>query len=297
MSDKLPNNVVVTDVAMKDIVMIGAKETGDERIFRDPSASEVIDPNFLASIKEEGVQQNVLLVPGQGKHEGKFILVAGRKRFRANAEAKRTTIPAAVVQVDYVIDPDKAIQIMAEENSQRADKHILDTVALMQTYEENYKGDKKGINDKMQQVFAFTSRRTFFNVKSLYFATPKLQKAMRSGKITQMQGIDLCVKFKEDAEGLDAAVQKILDKLAGKGKATRNDTKVVKPLGERVITPTELKTIRDIVDAPKAIKEFAAFAGKQLTPDEAAAYAEKNPWTINIGAEVADDDDDESDDE
>lgn len=84
----------------------------------DPdNRTAVIDKDFLKSILEHGVVEPALVVP-HPNIDGRYLLVAGERRWRASVTAELATLPA-IVRTD--LDEAARIEIQAIENIHRAD--------------------------------------------------------------------------------------------------------------------------------------------------------------------------------
>jgi ParB family chromosome partitioning protein len=84
------------------------------RSFDDMSLDELAQ-----SIKEHGVLQPIVVTP----HEGKYMIVAGERRFRASGRAHLDKIPALV----RTLSNQHKLELSLIENLQRRDLNVLET--------------------------------------------------------------------------------------------------------------------------------------------------------------------------
>lgn len=76
-----------------------------------------IDREFVASVREHGVLEPILVVP-HPDNDSRYMIVAGERRWRAASRAKLTTIPA-VVRTD--MDERARVEAQVSENLHRSD--------------------------------------------------------------------------------------------------------------------------------------------------------------------------------
>lgn len=110
-----------------------AKQDGQISELREISLGDITpDPNqprrlfdeaalgeLASSLKEHGVVQPIVVTP----HDGKFLIVAGERRWRAAGMAKLETIPAIV----RTLSGQHRLEVSLIENLQRRDLNVLET--------------------------------------------------------------------------------------------------------------------------------------------------------------------------
>jgi ParB family transcriptional regulator, chromosome partitioning protein len=135
--------------------------------FDDAQLAELAD-----SIKANGVVQPILVRP---QSNGRFLLIAGERRWRASKLAGKTTIPAILRQVS----DEQALEITIVENLQRADLNPI----------EQAKGfERLSVEFKMthDQISARTGkeRASVSNYLRLLKLPPSIQAQVESGTLS-----------------------------------------------------------------------------------------------------------------
>lgn len=157
----IANNPLLSGPALDEREKSGVpyRELLIKNIERDPNQPRVnFDEeklNELAdSIKTYGVLSPILVKPA--KEQGKFILIAGERRFRAAQKVGLTSIPALVDKVKEG-SADRTLAMQLVENLQRSDLTPLERAhaigALKETYNLSIRevADKLGISKAMVQ--------------------------------------------------------------------------------------------------------------------------------------------------
>jgi ParB family chromosome partitioning protein len=91
---------------------------------KDFDSAELDD--LALSIEANGVLTPILLRPDTD-HPGRYLLVAGERRFRASERARRTSIPAVIREVE----PSTLLVLQLIENVQRSDLRPLETAQAL----------------------------------------------------------------------------------------------------------------------------------------------------------------------
>jgi len=187
---------------------------------------------FLAlveSIREKGVLESVIVTP----RDGKYLLIAGERRFLACQKLALPTIPARVI--DVVSGRDEVVALQLTENLQRADLDPIDTAQAVVEYIKDRHGDEAfdtdGIINTMIllereparvktevvdtvstiQKISGKSLRSLERVCSLLKLPEEIQNALREGVIGVSQGYIF-------AANLDhALLMEIFQKAIGEG--------------------------------------------------------------------------------
>ena len=164
---------------------------------------------FLAlveSIREKGVLESVIVTP----RNGKYLLIAGERRFLACQKLALPTIPARVI--DVVSGRGEVLALQLTENLQRADLDPIDTAQAVVEYIKARHGDEAfdidGIINTMIllerepdrvktevvdtvstiQKISGKSLRSLERVCSLLKLPEEIQNALREGLIGVSQG-------------------------------------------------------------------------------------------------------------
>lgn len=155
------------------------------------------------SIKEYGVIQPIILKPNNGR----YIIVAGERRFRASKVAGLKQIPAVIR--DYTAQEVQEIALL--ENIQREDLNPIETAKGMKELLTNYGWTQEFLADKLGK-----SRPVVANYIRLLNLCPEVIAMIESGKLSAGHARSLVVV--EDPE-----VQLRLAKLAVTKKITVRD--------------------------------------------------------------------------
>ena len=123
------------------------------------------------SIKEYGVIQPIILKPNNGR----YIIVAGERRFRASKVAGLKEIPAVVR--DYTTQEVQEIALL--ENIQREDLNPIETAKGMKELLTNYGWTQEFLADKLGK-----SRPVVANYLRLLNLCPEVIAMIESGKLS-----------------------------------------------------------------------------------------------------------------
>jgi ParB family chromosome partitioning protein len=128
---------------------------------------------LAASIRAVGVLQPVLVRPGSD--DGRYVLVAGERRWRAARRAGLDTIPAIVRDTDDV----SAIEHALVENLHRQDLTALEEAAAYQQLIEDFALTHEEVASRVGR-----SRATVTNTLRLLQLPPSIQHLLADGRLT-----------------------------------------------------------------------------------------------------------------
>ena len=195
------------------------------------------------SIKEYGVIQPIILKPNNGR----YIIVAGERRFRASKVAGLKQIPAVIR--DYTAQEVQEIALL--ENIQREDLNPIETAKGMKELLTNYGWTQEFLADKLGK-----SRPVVANYIRLLNLCPEVIAMIESGKLSAGHARSLVVV--EDPE-----VQLRLAKLAVTKKITVRDMeKAVKEIQNPTPKKKKEKLSVEMVDFINSMqKKFSTKVG------------------------------------
>ena len=128
------------DIDPKDIVSIQISQ-----IYANPDQPrKIFDPEKIEilsnSIRNYGVLQHIVLKPDEN---GKYMIIAGERRFRASKKARLTEIPAVIKDI-----PIKDImEIALIENLQREDLNAIEEAIAYKSLIDNYNVTQEEISE------------------------------------------------------------------------------------------------------------------------------------------------------
>ena len=164
--------------------------TGTEqprRIFSDDKIEEL-----AASIKEKGVIQPVIVKREGG---GRFMLIAGERRFRASRIAGLKKIPAIVRDAE----PEDALEIALIENIQREDLNPMETAHGFDKLMERFGLTQEKVAKKVGK-----DRATVANYLRLLGLHDEIKRLLNEGKLT-MGHAKALMSIEDENERLEAA--------------------------------------------------------------------------------------------
>lgn len=182
------------EVKNVEIGLIDVNPNQPRKIF-DPTAL-----NELAqSIKIHGVIQPILLTP----RNGRYMIVAGERRFRASIIAQIKTIPAIIKEFD-----EKQVQEIALlENIQRQDLNPIETARALKELQESYGWTQDALADRLGK-----SRPVIANTLRLLNLCPEVIDLIEKGKLSAGHARSLVVVTNPEVQ-LKLANQVINNKL------------------------------------------------------------------------------------
>lgn len=129
--------------------------------------------NELAlSVKEHGVIVPIIVTRGEG---GRYMIIAGERRFRASTLAGKNTIPAIIK--DYT--PREIEEISLIENLQREDLNPIEAACAMKKLMEEYKLTQEELAERIGK-----SRPAITNTLRLLSLPEEIVEYVRVGKLT-----------------------------------------------------------------------------------------------------------------
>ncbi len=124
------------------------------------------------SISEHGVISPIIVIAADG---GKYMIIAGERRWRASQLAGKTTIPAIVRSFT-----DKQIkEISLIENLQREDLNPIEAAQAMRRLMEDYGMTQENLAERLGK-----SRSTIANTLRLLQLSPEVIKLIAEGKLS-----------------------------------------------------------------------------------------------------------------
>lgn len=188
------------------------------------------------SIKTHGLLQPVVVV----KEGGKYILVAGERRWRASKLAKSKTIKAVVVE----ITPEQMREHALIENIQREELNVIE---LAHAYDELLKIHDLTHEELSQKIHK--SRTHITNTLRLLQLHKKVQKSLTEGKVS-MGHAKVMVGLDEKEQIL------VMNSIIGQKLSVREVESLVKNF--KTQTPSQAKpiTIQDTFEFDEVMKKL-----------------------------------------
>lgn len=155
----------------------GVSELPLDALYANPDQPrKEFDKNALnelaASIKEHGVIMPVIV---NKEADGKYMIIAGERRFRASKLAGRTTIPAIVKEYT----PRQIEEISLIENLQREDLNPIEAATAMKRLMEEYRLTQEDLAERIGK-----SRPAITNTLRLLSLPPEIVELVRTGKLS-----------------------------------------------------------------------------------------------------------------
>ena len=281
--------------------------TDPSHILYDERAKEKPDPALIASLEDNGQEQNILVADTP---DG-LLIVGGRRRYKAAEALGWETISAKIIKVE---NDSQLLELMIGENLRKEKTLVQKSRELARYYDildkENLEHStdealatpltEKFKQDRAQRTFGVSKDvRRNLELLAFYCSGKVLKAASPRGVvgplISESVAIEIARLYPDNHDKQDAHLAKLLNK--GKGKVSQ---KTVKPLGERPFKTAEIIELADYVDVPKNFREVLYFiAGK---PQDKEGTLKKYGWLRDIveGDSVDNgvgDDDDDGDEE
>lgn len=188
----VPEGEVVVEV---EISKIDNNPNQPRKVFEPTALNELAQ-----SIKMYGVIQPILLTP---RDNGRYMIVAGERRFRASKIAEKKTIPAIVKDFDDV----QVKEIALLENIQRQDLNPIETARAMQELLDAYGYTQEDLSQKLGK-----SRPVIANTLRLLALCPEVIDLIEKGKLSASHARSLVVVTNPEVQ-LKLANQVINNKL------------------------------------------------------------------------------------
>lgn len=138
------------------------------------------DPAALAeladSIRAQGVVQPVVVTPGE---DGRYVIIAGERRWRAAQQAGLTELPVVVREV---ADDRELLELALVENLQRSDLNPIEEALAFQALAEELGNSQEEIARRVGKA-----RATISNSLRLLNLDDAVQALLRSGRLTAGQ--------------------------------------------------------------------------------------------------------------
>ena len=190
---------------------------------------------LATSIKLHGVIQPILVTPKNGR----FMIVAGERRFRACKLAEQKTIPAIV----KVFDDKQIKEIALLENIQRQDLNPIETARAMKELLDSYGWTQEDLADRLGK-----SRSGVANTLRLLSLCPAVVELIEQGKLSAGHARSLVVVTNPDVQ-LKLAEQVINSKLTVRDM--ENAVKEVSKSAKKTIktrTPEHSDEMKEFID-------------------------------------------------
>jgi ParB family chromosome partitioning protein len=156
---------------------------------------------LAASIRQHGIIQP-LIVTAAPQHAGRYLLVAGERRWRAAQLAGLTTVPALVREAS----PGQLLEWALIENVQRADLNPLEEASAYQALMDEFGLTQEEVAERVGK-----SRPAVANTVRLLRLPLPVQAALTTGEISAGHARAL-LRLEEDAEALMRAFTIIQNK-------------------------------------------------------------------------------------
>lgn len=247
------------------------------------------------SIKENGIMQNLTVVPDP-EEEGMYLVVIGNRRLTAAREAGIETAPCVVVDMS---DKDQVLTMLTE-NMNRKDLKVYEEAAAIQMCFDDFGFNINEIKDKTG-----LSMTTIYHRKNIAKLDAELVKEKANDKGFQMSLNDLYELEKiEDIEKRNEVLQKandsanlrwLADRAAKEEKDKKKDEKFIQQCEERgyLLAPKDALYSYDS-DFEKVlfynkekteledIKPIEETAAADLVGADEQLYYIVNPWDLYI---------------
>ena len=157
----------VADVYELEIKDVYPNPNQPRKTFEEAALRELAD-----SISEHGVIMPIVVSKAA---DGRFMIIAGERRWRASRLAGKTTIPAIVKKYS-----DKQIkEVSLIENLQREDLNPIEAALAMKRLMEDYGMTQENLSERLGK-----SRSTIANTLRLLQLTPEVIKMISDGRLS-----------------------------------------------------------------------------------------------------------------
>jgi ParB family chromosome partitioning protein len=177
---------------------------------------EVFDKAALETLADS-IRQHGLLTPMVvRRHEGRYILIAGERRFRAAGLAGLSEVPVMVREAD---DPGVQLELALVENLQRSDLDAVEEARGYQRLMAEYGYTQEQVATKVGR-----RRPTIANALRLLKLPDYALQALRDGRLTAGHARALLPLAD------DPALKGLIGKILAQGLSVRNTEQIVKDL-------------------------------------------------------------------
>lgn len=201
-------------IAQISVYLIDPNPDQPRKTFEENALRELSE-----SIKIHGVIQPIVVIPSGG---GRYMIIAGERRFRAARMAGLTTLP--VIIRDY--NPRQVKEISLIENLQREDLNPIEAALAIKQLMDHYDCTQETVASRIGK-----SRSAVTNILRLLSLTPPVIELVRSGKLSSGHARALVVVDDADTQ-IRFATQ------AAEGKLTVRD---LEKLVRRYLNPERYK--------------------------------------------------------
>ena len=136
------------------------------------------EESLVASISKHGVLQPLLVTPSPHR-TGRFLLIAGERRWRAARKAGLQRVPVIVIAADA----QRRVELALVENLQRRDLGPLERAHAYQALMDDY-----GMTQAQVAAAVGMSRSSVANTLRLQKLDSDMRQALAEGRITESHG-------------------------------------------------------------------------------------------------------------
>lgn len=203
---------------------------------------------LAASIKAHGVIQP-LIVTADPQQPGRYVLVAGERRWQAARLAGLSTVPAIVQEVT----PQQQLELALVENIQRADLNPLEEAAAYQQLMDRFGLTQQEIADRVGR-----GRVSVANALRLLRLPDFVKTVLAAGQISEGHARAL-LGLEEDLE----AMKLVLKRIISQRLSVRQTEELVRRLSTSPASPKATRTVPPETRALEA--EFARSLGTKVS--------------------------------
>ncbi len=235
----------VSDLRHIKLTDISADPDQPRRTFDELALNELSD-----SIREHGILQPIVVTP----HEGKFMIVAGERRYRAAKKAGLDKIPALI----RTLSNQHKLELSLIENLQRRDLNVLETATAYLKLRDQFNLTLDQIGHRVggKSVSAIS------NTLRLLRLPDAVRQALADGRLREGQARPL-VNLDEDL------IERILPRILKEEWSSRTIEQYIGSLKQSAATTAEEKV--RTVDTTRYKTETARFEKRFAAPVQVRA--------------------------
>jgi ParB family chromosome partitioning protein len=173
-----------TEVRSLPVGQLAPNRFQPRRDFDPVALTELAD-----SIRAQGVVQPVVVTPGEG---GRYVIVAGERRWRAAQQAGLAEVPVVVREVS---GDRQLLELALVENLQRSDLNPIEEAIAYQALAEEFGHSQEEIAQQVGKA-----RPTISNSLRLLHLQPEVQDLLRAGRLTAGQARPLLALARREAQ-------------------------------------------------------------------------------------------------